>query len=135
MITILLFAEEASRPFDIQLQPLFRDTGIPLAIMGMLVVFAALVLVSVYVSLLPRFADYLAQRFPERMSPQPISQPSITRDDLTEEVLVVIAAAVAEVIDEPHRIIHARQLTPLDLAWSFEGRRQQHRSHKPRPHR
>ena len=128
----ILLAEESSRGFRLQIQPLFDDTGIPLAIMGMLVVFAALVLVSVYVTLLPRFATYLEERFPEKASPQPVAQPPISGDDLPEEILVVIAAAVAEVIDEPQRIIHARQLTPLDLAWSFEGRRQQHVSHRPR---
>ncbi len=131
MFTIL-FAEEASRGFRLQVEPLFEDTGIPLAIMGMVVVFAALVLVAVYVTVLPRFAQYLESRFPEPASPQPVAQPSISGDDLPEEVLVVIAAAVAQVIDEPHRIIHTRQLTPLDLAWSFEGRRQQHGSHRPR---
>ena len=128
----IFFAEAASRGIRIQVQPLLEDTGIALAIMGMLVVFAALVLVSVYVTLLPRFAAYLEERFPEKASPQPVAQPSISGDDLPEEVLVVIAAAVAQVIDEPHRIIHTRQLTPLDLAWSFEGRRQQHSSHRPR---
>jgi sodium pump decarboxylase gamma subunit len=131
MFTILL-AEEASNGVRIQFDALFTDTGIPLAIMGMLVVFAALILVTVYVTLLPRLAAYLENRFPEKATPQPIAQPINVGDDLSEEVLVVIAAAVAEVIDEPHRIIHTRQLTPLDLAWSFEGRRQQHISHRPR---
>ena len=131
MFTIL-FAEEASRSIRIRVEPLFEDTGIPLAIMGMLVVFAALVLVAVYVTVLPRFAAYLERRYPEKATPQPVAKPSISGDDLPEEVLVVITAAVAQVIDEPHRIIHTRQLTPLDLAWSFEGRRKQHASHRPR---
>ena len=89
-------------------------------------------LVSVYVTILPRFALYLEDRFPEKESPQPVAQPSVSCDEVPEEILVVIAAAVAQVIDEPHRIIHTRQLTPLDLAWSFEGRRKQHASHRPR---
>jgi glutaconyl-CoA/methylmalonyl-CoA decarboxylase subunit delta len=56
--------------------------------------------------------------------------------ELTDEMVAVVAAAVAEVISSPHRIVHIRGLTSEDLGWSLEGRLQHHASHKnPHPHR
>jgi hypothetical protein len=48
-----------------------------------------------------------------------------------DEIIAVIAAAVAEVVDAPHRIVRVRGLTPDDLGWLLEGRMQHHTSHKP----
>ncbi|MCA9238353.1 MAG: hypothetical protein KDA44_22930 [Planctomycetales bacterium] len=50
-------------------------------------------------------------------------------DDQPEEIVAVIAAAVAATIDAPHRIVHARIQGQSDLAWSLEGRMQHHTSH------
>jgi len=56
--------------------------------------------------------------------------------ELTDEMVAVVAAAVAEVVATPHRIVHIRGLTAEDLSWSLEGRLQHHASHKsPHPHR
>ena len=41
--------------------------------------------------------------------------------------IVVIAAAVAAVLEQPHRVVEIR---PASIAWSLEGRRQQLGSHK-----
>ena len=55
------------------------------------------------------------------------------------EVMAVIAAAVALVLDKPHRILAVQQLTiPQDTVlyvlnpWSMEGRFQIFRSHRVR---
>ena len=42
----------------------------------------------------------------------------------------MIAAAVAETIRQPHRIVRIRGLTAEDLDWSLEGRMQHHQSHR-----
>ncbi len=52
-------------------------------------------------------------------------------DAVPDEIVAVIAAAVAEVIDAPHRIVRVRGLTPDDLGWLLEGRMQHHASHRP----
>ena len=44
-------------------QPLFEDQGIPLAIMGLFVVFAALVLVRVFIGTLPHIITTLDRFF------------------------------------------------------------------------
>jgi sodium pump decarboxylase gamma subunit len=115
----------------ITVEPLFEDYGIPLAIMGIVVVFAALVLVSAFITLLPRLMAALDYLHPEQKEPQPAAakQPD-AEDELSEELMVVIAAAVAETLSEPHRIVRIRGLTPEDLGWSMEGRFQHHASHQ-----
>ena len=110
-----------------QVQPLFEDYGIPLALMGIFVVFMALLLVSVFISILPRIVARMNGR-PRKDETR--RAPAKSKDELPEELVVVIAAAVAEAISEPHRIIHTRELSPQDLAWSLEGRREHHTSHK-----
>jgi hypothetical protein len=75
------------------------------------------------------FRVALSRTVPSASSAGGVEQPS-------DEVVAVIAAAVAEVIDVPHRIVHVRGLTPEDLGWLLEGRMQHHASHRnPHPHR
>ena len=105
-------------------EPLFHDYGLPLAVMGILVVFLALVLVVVFISVLPR----LLVRFTNNPIRTAVS--SRPHDDLLpEEVVAVIAAAASECLAEPHRIVHIRQLTAQEMGWSLEGRMQHHQSH------
>ncbi len=117
----------------LELRPLIEDHGIPLAIMGMFVVFAALVLVSLFILLLPRSLAVLARWSSERKesSPQRAAQ-APAETELSEEILVIISAAVAAMIREPHRIIHTREMTAEELGWSLEGRLQHHSSHNIR---
>ncbi len=108
------------------LAPLFEDSGIPLAVMGMLVVFMALVLVVVFITVLPRLLH-------KYQVPAEAERPVLAtagEGELPEEIVVVIAAAVAEVMAKPHRIVKIRGLTPDELGWSLEGRTQHHQSHR-----
>ncbi len=116
---------------EITLKPLWEEHGIALAVMGMLVVFSALVLVVTFITLLPHLMSALDRLHPEPGKSQSTSQPreKPAESDLPEEIIVVIAAAVAESISTPHRIIHTRQLAPAEHGWPLEGRMQQHTSH------
>ena len=120
---------------QITLEPLWGDDGFPLAIMGMLVVFLALVLVSSFIVVLPHLMtvlDRLHPRSESHTAKAPRKKPKPERektDDLPEEIQVVIAAAVAEVISVPHRIVHTRPMSPEEHSWSLEGRLQHHSSH------
>jgi sodium pump decarboxylase gamma subunit len=125
----MLWAQQDARPLvEFTLSPLFEEHGIPLAVMGVLVVFSALVLIVVFITLLPRV---LARVSPEE-SEQPAALPTTVEEGLSEELVVVIAAAVAATIDKPHRVVKIRGLTPAELGWSLEGRTQHHQSHRLR---
>ena len=116
---------------QIDWQPLFEDTGIPLAIMGLFVVYAALIIVRIFIGLLPRVMAFLDHLYPEHVEAAhhaPVQKPSA--NEIPDETLAVIAAAVAATICEPHRIVHTRELAPEDLNWAMEGRRQHHASHR-----
>ena len=98
------FAQQVDRPLiEFTLAPLFTDDGIALAMMGISVVFAALVLVATVIILLPRV---LAKISPE-LAPQTEVRPSLADEEaeLSAELLAVIAAAVAETVRVPHRIV------------------------------
>lgn len=120
---------------QITFEPLTKDYGLPVAIMGMLVVFMALVLVSSFIVFLPHLMAVLDRLHPKSdlhtaKAPTKKSKSASKRpDELSEELQVVIAAAVAEVIGAPHRIVHTRPLSPEEHSWSLEGRLQQHSSH------
>ncbi|MCA9248897.1 MAG: OadG family protein [Planctomycetales bacterium] len=123
----MLLAQNETRPLiEFTLAPLWHDHGIPLAIMGILVVFLALSLLATFIGLLPR------------LLPRPATAPIAAEpteaagDEISEETLAVIAAAVAATLDRPHRIVRISGLTPQDLGWSLEGRLQHHQSHKIR---
>lgn len=94
---------------------------------GFFVVFLSLTLVALLCSIV----GYLLRKVASQTLPSRSS--AAAEDELSEEVVAVIAAAVAEVISMPHRIVHIRGLTPEDLGWSLEGRMQHHASHtRPR---
>lgn len=116
-------------------QPLFEDQGLPLAIMGLFVVFAALTLLRIFIGTLPRVIAVLDRWFPttDGTAPAPVSPVQNEAEGMPEEVAVVIATAVAVVLRVPHRIVHTRELSPEDLSWSLEGRLQQHASHRIHP--
>lgn len=106
--------------------PLREDHGIPLAIMGVLVVFLALSLVAAFIKVLPLLISSLGEVAP--VATTTAETPGV--DDLSEETLAVIAAAVAETIRRPQRIVRIRGITPGEHDWSLEGRLQHHQSHR-----
>lgn len=71
---------------------------------------------------------YLFKNGASRRSPDSASSVLETQD--ADEIVAVIAAAVAEVLAIPHRIVFIRGLTPEDMERTFEGRFQHHISHK-----
>jgi Na+-transporting methylmalonyl-CoA/oxaloacetate decarboxylase gamma subunit len=122
----MLLAQQDSRPLvEFTSAPLFEEYGIPLAVMGILVVFLALVLVVVFITLLPRVLGGISAPQPGRAAASPLGE-----GELPEELVAVITAAVAESLGRPHRIVKIRGLTPADLGWSLEGRMQHHHSHR-----
>ncbi|QDV41455.1 Oxaloacetate decarboxylase, gamma chain [Stieleria neptunia] len=123
---LLLAQEESKRLIEFSWAPLTEEHGIPMAIMGIVVVFSALVLIVVFITVLPRLVAPFIQ--PE-LAPQAAS-PVVHDDELPEEILVVIAAAVAEALDRPHRIVKIRGLGTGEYAWSLEGRMKHHMSHR-----
>ena len=123
----MLLAQQNTRPLvDFTLAPLFQEHGIPLAVMGTLVVFIALVLIVMFITLLPR----LVGRQPAKPLESPVAVRATSDDELSPELVAVIAAAVAATLGEPHRIVKIRGLTPAELGWSMEGRMQHHQSHR-----
>jgi Na+-transporting methylmalonyl-CoA/oxaloacetate decarboxylase gamma subunit len=124
---MFLMAQQETEPlFKFSLGPLTEEHGIPLAIMGILVVFSALVLIVIFITLLPRLVAPFSAAGQKASAALPVA----ASDDLAEETLVIIAAAVAEVLDQPHRIVKIRGQGGAEHAWSMEGRMQHHRSHR-----
>ena len=132
----MLLAQQDNGPlFEFTLEPLKEDHGIALAVMGILVVFVALVLVVVFITLLPRIVDLLHDLTAPSVgkeSEEAASVPATEEGGLSEEIVVVIAAAVANVLERPHRIVQIRGLTPAEMGWSLEGRMLHHHSHRIR---
>lgn len=106
--------------------PLYEDHGLALALMGIFVVFSALALVVMFITLLPRFVAVISPK----EQPLAIETPSLDPDELPEELVVVLAAAVAATLGQPRRIVKVRGLLTDDQAWSIEGRMQHHHSHR-----
>lgn len=123
---------------DFDWASLADETGLQLAIMGMSVVFIALILVVMFIKILPRVIERLERHLPTghghgHVSPAAATpSPARPPEGVPPHVMVVIAAAVAETVSEPHRILHTQPLTSADMAWSAEGRRQHHISHRTR---
>ncbi|MCA9264644.1 MAG: OadG family protein [Planctomycetales bacterium] len=107
---------------------LLEDYGIPLAIMGILVVFLALSLLVALISLLPHVVAYATPQ----VQPEPTPVDELLSDELPAELVAVIAAAVAVTLDRPHRIVRIQGLSAEDTGWSREGRMQHHHSHSIR---
>ena len=125
----MLIAQQDSRPLiEFTLSPLFEDYGIPLAIMGVLVVFVALVLIALFITLLPYVFGENAAKTNAPSSASHLGGGILDQDDLSEETLVVIAAAVAETIRTPHRIVRIQG--EMAQEWTLGGRMQHHQSHK-----
>ena len=61
---------------QINWQPLWEDHGIPLAIMGLVVVFAALTLLRVFIGSLPKIMAILDRYFPEEAETVPQAKPA-----------------------------------------------------------
>ena len=119
---------------QIDWKPLWEDYGFPLAIMGLLVVFAALILLRVFIGFMPRFLKILDQFFPENSEGAHTAKViQAAADEIPEEVIAVIAAAVAVTVLQPHRIVHMYDLSGEDTSWSLEGRLQHHASHRIQP--
>jgi Na+-transporting methylmalonyl-CoA/oxaloacetate decarboxylase gamma subunit len=123
----MLLAQQDNGPMiEFTLAPLSQDIGIPLAVMGIFVVFMALILVVVFITILPRIVAVSTAT-----DDQPAVAPSVGDDQLSEETVVVISAAVAQIMaGRPHRVVRIQGLTPADLGWSLEGRMQHHQSHR-----
>lgn len=66
-------------------------------------------------------------------APAPAASPRVSEAEAIDEgVLTAIAAAVAMMVREPHRIIAIQTDPGTQLAWSSEGRRDIYHSHKIR---
>ena len=73
--------------------------GLWLSITGMLIVFSALVLVSLFIALLPRGLGWINRIFPEPLDQHPHPrQPGRPGDGIDEKLAVAVAAAI-----EAHR--------------------------------
>lgn len=108
---------------DFSTTPLREEHGIPLAIMGVVVVFLALGLVAILIKVLTLIGG--PPELLESSSPLPKAS-----GDCSPETVAVIAAAVAVMIERPQRIVRIRGITPGEHDWSLEGRLQHHHSHR-----
>lgn len=113
--------------FSFSLEPLWHDQGLPLAIMGMVVVFCALITVVIFISNLPRLMALIEGK----PAPAKPAKPAAPAED-PDEVIAVIAAAVEAALGPGARVIHTQQLTPRELSWAQQGRFEHQTSHKPR---
>jgi sodium pump decarboxylase gamma subunit len=125
---------------SLQFDPLFHETGIPLAVMGMTVVFLTLIILVVIISAMPKLMAVLdgisAEKTVSAKSQNTAVKPTpASRDggDLPPELIAVLAAAASEMESGPVRIVRIRPLTPSELAWTLEGRLRHHASHQLQP--
>lgn len=65
-------------------------------------------------------------------APTPAVRPAPEPEGIDEGILTAIAAAVAVVVRQPHRIIAIQPDASAQRAWSAEGRRELYHSHKIR---
>ncbi|MCA9100078.1 MAG: OadG family transporter subunit [Pirellulales bacterium] len=124
---MLLAMEENEVVFEFTLDPIWHDYGLPMAVMGMFVVFVVLGLMVTFISLLPRI---MALSSSATVPPATPIDAALGDDEISEELMVVIAAAVAATLQTPHRIVQVRGLTPADQGWSLRGRTLHHQSHQ-----
>ena len=130
---LLLAQQGGDALFRFTLAPLTEDNGLPLAVMGMLVVFVALALVIGMINLLPRIVERIRPSEIQTGLASAAGLETFADGELTGETVAVIAAAVAETMRRPHRVIRISGLRPEDLGWSLEGRMKHHQSHGMRP--
>ena len=87
-----------------------------------------------------RLEESIAQaplsRAPQALPPTPAPAPSLLKtpepEAIDEGVLTAIAAAVALMVRQPHRIVAIQPDAGAQLAWSAEGRRELYHSHRIR---
>ena len=126
----MLLAQQDTRPlFEFTVAPLLMDHGIPLAVMGIFVVFVALILIASVITLLPKI---LGVKAPAAPSPAATGSTPPIQEELPAETLAILAAAVEATMRSPHRIVRIRGLTNQEMDWTMEGRMQHHQSHNPR---
>ncbi|MBX3424910.1 MAG: hypothetical protein KF688_04450 [Pirellulales bacterium] len=94
---------------------------------GVAVVLAALSFIALCTSSVGLALKLLAPRTPVHAS----ASAGVVADELSEDVAVVIAAAVAVAIQEPHRIHYVRSYD--ESIWTLGGRMQHHSSHQIQP--
>jgi glutaconyl-CoA/methylmalonyl-CoA decarboxylase subunit delta len=125
MIAVILPLIAASLPAD----PTARQL-IEFAVGGLAVVLLSLSALAIFCS----GVGYLFQIGSAKTAPS--RKPVSDDGTLSDEIVAVIAAAVATVVSTPHRIVHIRGLTTEELGWSLGGRLQHHASHQDshRPH-
>jgi hypothetical protein len=75
---------------------------------------------------------------PASVAPAPVAapKPSPATTAVPPEILAIVAAAIAVVLDRPYRVVsvvrHAAALVPEGNAWAMEGRVEQFMSHRVR---
>ncbi len=113
------------------LDPLWKDIGIPLAMMGVVVVFVALGMVIVLINTLPRVLERLNLIDSAQTPSGLVESLSVSTDDeIPPETLVVIAAAVEEMMRHPYRIVRIKGMSANNMGWVMAARMQHHHSHK-----
>ncbi|SMP67496.1 sodium pump decarboxylases, gamma subunit [Neorhodopirellula lusitana] len=134
---------------ELTFDPLFNETGIPLAVMGMLLVFVALSILVGVITAMPHIIALLegnadaAEPTPSHAkssaTKSPTTAPSVgpnsdpnSDPELSPELIAVIAAA-AEAELGAVRVVRMRPLTPSEIAWTLEGRLRHHASHRLQP--
>jgi hypothetical protein len=116
--------------------------GLQIAVTGILVVFLALVTVSLALSLL-NFADARLQRRELRRTapqPQPVAQAPAEpagasaelSPELSPELVAVVAATANEILGRPVRVTRIRYHRGAPGSWSQQGRLTVMAGHRPR---
>ena len=89
-----------TQQLEFNLQNVIDGNGISIAVTGMLIVFVALVTISLFLSALPRLLAVLERYYPQQEhhhgTPAATSTTSVVAQPVTEEMLVAIAVALRE---------------------------------------
>jgi sodium pump decarboxylase gamma subunit len=106
-------------------QNLWEAAGL---LVGFVIVMLALTVLWGLTALMSRLVARL-ERPPPATAATPAPMPAVAAAaaDPGEEVIAVVAAAVAVLLDRPHRILH---VLPLPSAWGRQGRLDGHASHR-----
>ncbi|QDU35387.1 oxaloacetate decarboxylase subunit gamma [Poriferisphaera corsica] len=107
--------------------------GIVLMIVGMGVVFSALILLLWAIKLMHAMLNKPAPAPAVAAASVPVASAKAASDEIEPETLVVIAAAVAAIVRKPHRIRRVDSLTAQQAGsnWARHGRRAIMTSHRP----
>ena len=99
---------------------------------GFVIVLLALTLLWGLTVLIGRFFASSAAAAVPPAGPAPAAAPATPApagDELTDEEIVVISAAVAAMVDGRHRVVSVQ---PVQSSWGQQGRREIHASHRIR---